>query len=158
MEAQELRIAKERRKLNNPRSTSLFEALMINARATTQTDALMEGIELPVEEMMDVAMVSAVTDYTIMETLNTIGLCEFNSISTGKLKESLMESASDLLKKTPKLMSLDEPGKKKKVRIGTKKFKIKKDKKLFSADTDSKGKKRKSGFTAKFSNAFRGRK
>lgn len=158
MEAQELRIAKERRRLNNPRSTSLFEALMINARATTQTDALMEGIELPVEEMMDVAMVSAVTDYTIMETLNTIGLCEFNSISTGKLKESLMESASDLLKKTPKLMSLDEPGKKKKVRIGTKKFKIKKDKKLFSADTDSKGKKRKSGFTAKFSNAFRGRK
>lgn len=158
MEAEELRIGRMVREINHPKNISLFEALMINARATTQTDALLEGIDIPVEEMMDVSMVSAVTDYTIMETLNTIGLCDFNSVTTSKLKESLMESAADLLKKTPKLMSLDEAGKKKKVRIGTKKFKINKDKKVLAADTDSKGKKRKSGFTAKFSNAFKGKK
>lgn len=154
-DAERYRISRIQRSLNDPKRTSLFEALMINARAVTKMDALLEGLNVSFSEMMDGAMVSAVVDYTVLETLSTVGLCEFNSISIGKLKDALLEGASELLKKDPKVMSLDETGKKKKVRIGTKKFKVKRGKEIFSAHTDSTGKRRKGGFKAKFANAFK---
>lgn len=149
-----LRIDNMRRKLNDINNVSLFEALMLNGRAIVYDGAVMEGVKCGMNDILNASMISAVTDYTVLETLNTMGLCNFTGRDVKTLKVALMEATNEITKKDKKIMSPDEEGKKKKVRIGTRKFKINNSKKIMSAGTDTKGKKRKGGFGAAFANAF----
>lgn len=149
-----MRIDNMRRELNDINNMSIFEALMLNNRAIVYDEAVMEGVECGPEDVMNASMISAVTDYTVLETLNTMGLCNFSGSDIRELKIALMEAANDITKKDKKIMSLDKEGKEKKVRIGTRKFKLDKGKKVMSAGTDTRGKKRKGGFGAAFAKAF----
>lgn len=65
--------------------SSLFECVMMsNTNELRKTASAMEAA-VPETKVMDVALQESVLVYTILETLNTLKLCEFNNINVNKL-------------------------------------------------------------------------
>lgn len=65
--------------------TSLFECMMMsNTNELRQSAATLES-HVSDKQIMDAALQETVLVYTIMETLNTLGLCKFNNTNVNKL-------------------------------------------------------------------------
>lgn len=106
---------KMERDLRRSHAGSVFEALLMFDRVGVEHDAIMEGTSVDLEQTMNAAMMEAIFQYTVIETMNTIGLYGFSSIDTANIRKALMEDMNAL--------SADKNNSTKKTRINTMKYK-----------------------------------
>lgn len=77
---------KRTRDSNKNAGGSLFECLMMKSTKETEEVIATEGVEVPWEQKMDMTFASAVLEYTILETLNTVGLYDFSHASVRSIE------------------------------------------------------------------------
>lgn len=106
---------KMERDLRRSHAGSVFEALLMFDRVGVEHDAIMEGTSVDLEQTMNAAMMEAIFQYTVIETMNTIGLYGFSSVDTANIRKALMEDMNAL--------SADKNNPTKKTRINTMKYK-----------------------------------
>lgn len=106
---------KMERDLRRSHAGSVFEALLMFDRVGVEHDAIMEGTSVDLEQTMNAAMMEAIFQYTVIETMNTIGLYGFSSVDTANIRKALMEDMNAL--------SADKNNSTKKTRINTMKYK-----------------------------------
>ena len=106
---------KMERDLRRSHAGSVFEALLMFDRVGVEHDAIMEGTSVDLEQTMNAAMMEAIFQYTVIETMNTIGLYNFSSVDTANIRKALMEDMNAL--------SADKNNSTKKTRINTMKYK-----------------------------------
>ena len=106
---------KMERDLRRSHAGSVFEALLMFDRVGVDHDAIMEGTSVDLEQTMNAAMMEAIFQYTVIETMNTIGLYGFSSVDTANIRKALMEDMNAL--------SADKNNSTKKTRINTMKYK-----------------------------------
>lgn len=115
---------KQNRLLNQNIGGTLFEALTINAMENCKTAAMESGLNVSDEDTEDAALIEALLNYTIFETLDTIGLYKFRIGDMNNLQRTLVRSVTEGI--NPFGAGKDKKGRKK-TRINTKKMKQKKD-------------------------------
>lgn len=106
---------KMERDLRRSHAGSVFEALLMFDRVGVEHDAIMEGTSVDLDQTMNAAMMEAIFQYTVIETMNTIGLYGFSSVDTANIRKALMEDMDAL--------SADKNNSTKKTRINTMKYK-----------------------------------
>ena len=106
---------KMERDLRRSHAGSVFEALLMFDRVGVEHDAIMEGTSVDLDQTMNAAMMEAIFQYTVIETMNTIGLYGFSSVDTANIRKALMEDMNAL--------SADKNNSTKKTRINTMKYK-----------------------------------
>lgn len=106
---------KMERDLRRSHAGSVFEAFLMFDRVGVEHDAIMEGASVNLEQTMNAAMMEAIFQYTVIETMNTIGLYGFSSVDTANIRKALMEDMNAL--------SADKNNPTKKTRINTMKYK-----------------------------------
>lgn len=106
---------KMERDLRRSHAGSVFEALLMFDRVGVEHDTIMEGTSVDLEQTMNAAMMEAIFQYTVIETMNTIGLYNFSSVDTANIRKALMEDMNAL--------SADKNNSTKKTRINTMKYK-----------------------------------
>ena len=74
-------------KLNKLTGTSLFECINMHSIKDVDNHIVTEGISVTNDEVMDAAFMESVLTYTILETLQTLKLYEFNNSTVKVLKE-----------------------------------------------------------------------
>ena len=124
----------QNRVLNRNIGGSLFEAMMIGTLAECSNVAMESASNLDESNIEDAALIETLLNYTVLETLDTLGIYKFGLSDVTNIKKAFMstvtEGASPLTKSdsvtgnTPKqVMGLgkDSTGKKK-IRINTRKM------------------------------------
>lgn len=116
--------AKKNQLLNQGIGSSLFEALTISAIQNCKTAAMESGMNVSDEDTEDAALIEALLNYTIFETLDTIGLYNFRIGDMRTLQRTLVHSVTE--GSSPFEKEKDKKGLNK-VRINTRKMKQKRD-------------------------------
>ena len=114
IQLEQLTIEKMERDLRKSHAGSVFEALVMFDRVGVEQDALMEGVSVDLDKTMNAAMLEAIMQYTVIETLNTMGVCNLTSVDTSSIRKALMEDMN--------VMSADKNNSSKKTRIYTMKY------------------------------------
>lgn len=90
-----LLIQKKSRALMNGIGGTLFEAMMIGNIVTNETAAMESSIDVDDEDVEDAALVETVLQYTVFETLSTLGLYKFKSNDIRNVKKDCMNSVTE---------------------------------------------------------------
>ena len=110
--------------LTNNIGGSLFEAMMIGCISTSAKSAMESSLNIGDEEVENAAMIESLLNYTILETLDTIGIYKFRTNDINSLRRTFVQSVSEGT--SPFQKKTDKKGLKT-VRINTRKMKQKKD-------------------------------
>lgn len=87
-ESFELRVARARRaKFNKNHASTLFESIMMHTLNNMNNAIVTEGIDASQNDKMSATFSTALYTYTILETLNTLGMYKFDRIATKKLTD-----------------------------------------------------------------------
>ena len=124
---EQLTMEKMERDLRKSHAGSVFEALVMFDRVGVEQDALMEGVSVDFDKTMNAAMLEAIMQYTVIETLNTMGVCNLSSVDTSSIRKALMEDMN--------VMSADRNNSSKKTRINTMKYKRNRDDKVVTQNS-----------------------
>ena len=127
IQLEQLTIEKMERDLRKSHAGSVFEALVMFDRVGVEQDALMEGVSVDFDKTMNAAMLEAIMQYTVIETLNTMGVCNLSSVDTSSIRKALMEDMN--------VMSADKNNSSKKTRINTMKYKRNRDDKVVAQNS-----------------------
>lgn len=127
IQLEQLTIEKMERDLRKSHAGSVFEALVMFDRVGVEQDALMEGVSVDLDKTMNAAMLEAIMQYTVIETLNTMGVCNLTSVDTSSIRKALMEDMN--------VMSADKNNSSKKTRINTMKYKRNRDDKVVAQNS-----------------------
>lgn len=127
IQLEQLTIEKMERDLRKSHAGSVFEALVMFDRVGVEQDALMEGVSVDLDKTMNAAMLEAIMQYTVIETLNTMGVCNLTSVNTSSIRKALMEDMN--------VMSADRNNSPKKTRINTMKYKRNRDDKVVTQNS-----------------------
>ena len=127
IQLEQLTIEKMERDLRKSHAGSVFEALVMFDRVGVEQDALMEGVSVDLDKTMNAAMLEAIMQYTVIETLNTMGVCNLTSVNTSSIRKALMEDMN--------VMSADKNNSSKKTRINTMKYKRNRDDKVVAQNS-----------------------
>lgn len=90
-----LLIQKKSRALMNGIGGTLFEAMMIGNIATNESAAMESSMDVDDEDVEDAALVETVLQYTVFETLSTLGLYKFKSNDIRNVKKACMNSVTE---------------------------------------------------------------
>lgn len=90
-----LLIQKKSRALMNGIGGTLFEAMMIGNIATNETAAMESSMGVDDEDVEDAALVETVLQYTVFETLSTLGLYKFKSNDIRNVKKDCINSVTE---------------------------------------------------------------
>ena len=127
IQLEQLTLEKMERDLRRSHAGSVFEALVMFDRVGVEQDALMEGVSVDLDKTMNAAMLEAIMQYTVIETLNTMGVCNLTSVDTSSIRKALMEDMN--------VMSADKNNSSKKTRINTMKYKRNRDDKVVAQNS-----------------------
>ena len=127
IQLEQLTMEKMERDLRKSHAGSVFEALVMFDRVGVEQDALMEGVSVDFDKTMNAAMLEAIMQYTVIETLNTMGVCSLTSVDTSSIRKALMEDMN--------VMSADKNNSSKKTRINTMKYKRNRDDKVVAQNS-----------------------
>ena len=127
IQLEQLTVEKMERDLRKSHAGSVFEALVMFDRVGVEQDALMEGVSVDFDKTMNAAMLEAIMQYTVIETLNTVGVCNMTSVDTSSIRKALMEDMN--------VMSADKNNSSKKTRINTMKYKRNRDDKVVAQNS-----------------------
>lgn len=127
IQLEQLTMEKMERDLRKSHAGSVFEALVMFDRVGVEQDALMEGVSVDLDKTMNAAMLEAIMQYTVIETLNTVGVCNLTSVDTSSIRKALMEDMN--------VMSADKNNSSKKTRINTMKYKRNRDDKVVAQNS-----------------------
>lgn len=127
IQLEQLAMEKMERDLRKSHAGSVFEALVMFDRVGVEQDALMEGVSVDLDKTMNAAMLEAIMQYTVIETLNTVGVCNLTSVDTSSIRKALMEDMN--------VMSADKNNSSKKTRINTMKYKRNRDDKVIAQNS-----------------------
>lgn len=127
IQLEQLTMEKMERDLRKSHAGSVFEALVMFDRVGVEQDALMEGVSVDFDKTMNAAMLEAIMQYTVIETLNTMGVCNLTSVDTSSIRKALMEDMN--------VMSADRNNSSKKTRINTMKYKRNRDDKVVTQNS-----------------------
>lgn len=134
--ALEQRVAeKNLRTLNNSIGSSVFESIMMASRIDVASDAVVENVQLEPKMLGDATLMEAITRYTVLETLNTLGIIHMSTDAAIALRKAYVAEVANQNGTTndPKIMSVDTMGGTKSTRINTQKFKRNNDRKVMSS-------------------------
>ena len=132
----EQRVAeKNLRTLNNSIGSSVFESIMMASRVDVSNDAVTENVQLGPKMLGDATLMEAITRYTVLETLNTLGIINMSTDAAIALRKAYVAEVAEQNNATSdsKIMSVDTAGGAKSTRINTQKFKRNNDKKIMSS-------------------------
>lgn len=126
-------LEKKARELNTSTGDSIFESMMLAARVSVERDAVLENVQMSPNQIGDAMMIEAITRYTVLETLNTMGIVSLSYADGTSLKKACMEEVTQT--GSTKVMSVDDSnGGAKTTRINTQKYKRNNDAKVMSAN------------------------
>lgn len=126
-------LEKKARELNTSTGDSIFESMMLAARVSVERDAVLENVQMSPNQIGDAMMIEAITRYTVLETLNTMGIVSLSYADGTALKKACMEEVTQT--GSTKVMSVDDSnGGAKTTRINTQKYKRNNDAKVMSAN------------------------
>ena len=134
--ALEQRVAeKNLRTLNNSIGSSVFESIMMASRVDVSNDAVTENVQLEPRMLGDATLIEAITRYTVLETLNTLGIINMSTDVAISLRKAYVAEVANQNNAVgdSKIMSADMAGGTKSTRINTQKFKRNNDKKIMSS-------------------------
>lgn len=134
--ALEQRVAeKNLRTLNNSIGSSVFESIMMASRVDVSNDAVTENVQLEPRMLGDATLMEAITRYTVLETLNTLGIINMSADVAVSLRKAYVAEVANQNNTVgdSKIMSVDMAGGTKSTRINTQKFKRNNDKKIMSS-------------------------
>lgn len=124
-------LEKKARELNTSTGNSIFESMMLAARVSVERDAVLENIQMSPNQIGDAMMIEAITRYTVLETLNTMGIVSLSYADGTALKKACLEEVAQT--GSTKVMSVDgSNGGAKTTRINTQKYKRNNDAKVMS--------------------------
>lgn len=112
---------KNMRDLNNTSAGSIFEAMMMFNRVGAESDAVIEGVTIDTDQVMHASLMESIAQYTVLETLHTMGIVNLTTVDTRNIRKAFMEDMNALS------AGNDSTGKKM-ARIGTTKYKRNTDK------------------------------
>ena len=125
-------LEKKARELNTSTGNSIFESMMLAARVSVERDAVLENVQMSPNQIGDAMMIEAITRYTVLETLNTMGIVSLSYADGTALKKACLEEVTQ--SDPNKIMSVDDSnGGTKTTRINTQKYKRNNDAKIMSA-------------------------
>jgi hypothetical protein len=126
-------LEKKARELNTSTGNSIFESMMLAARVSVERDAVLENVQMSPNQIGDAMMIEAITRYTVLETLNTMGIVSLSYADGTALKKACLEEVTQ--DGSTKVMSVDDSnGGAKTTRINTQKYKRNNDAKVMSAN------------------------
>ena len=126
-------LEKKARELNTSTGDSIFESMMLAARVSVEKDAVLENVQMSPNQIGDAMMIEAITRYTVLETLNTLGIVSLSYADGTALKKACLEEVTQ--GGSTKVMSVDDSnGGAKTTRINTQKYKRNNDAKVMSAN------------------------
>lgn len=126
-------LEKKARELNTSTGNSIFESMMLAARVSVERDAVLENVQMSPNQIGDAMMIEAITRYTVLETLNTMGIVSLSYADGTALKKACLEEVTQ--DGSTKVMSVDDSnGGVKTTRINTQKYKRNNDAKVMSAN------------------------
>lgn len=126
-------LEKKARELNTSTGNSIFESMMLAARVSVERDAVLENVQMSPNQIGDAMMIEAITRYTVLETLNTMGIVSLSYADGTALKKACLEEVTQT--GSNKIMSADDSnGGTKTTRINTQKYKRNNDAKVMSAN------------------------
>lgn len=128
IQLEQLTLEKMERDLRRSHAGSVFEALVMFDRVGVEQDALMEGVSVDFNKTMNAAMLEAIMQYTVIETLNTMGICKLSSVDTSNMRKALMEGMN--------VMSADKNNSSKTTRINTMRYKRNRDDKVIAQNSN----------------------
>lgn len=122
----------QNRLLNNSMGSSIFESLMMMNLSNTSKMVTEAGTDVSDDNVEDAALIESLLQYTVLETLDTLGIYKFRLMDINSLKKTCMNAVSEGTapvygesdKKTVGVGSDEKTGKKK-IRINTRKMKQK---------------------------------
>ena len=120
---------KNRRSLNNASAGSIFEAMMMFNRIGAESDAVIEGVDISIDQAMHASLMESIAQYTVLETLHTMGIINLTTVDTRTIRKAFMEDMNALS------AGNDSTGKKM-ARIGTTKYKRNTDKTVMTQHSD----------------------
>ena len=74
-------------KINKLTGTTLFECIVMHSIKDVDNHIVTEGVSATNDEIMDAAFMESVLTYTVLETLQTLKLYDFNNSTVRVLKE-----------------------------------------------------------------------
>ena len=126
-------LEKKARELNTSTGNSIFESMMLAARVSVERDAVLENVQMSPNQIGDAMMIEAIARYTVLETLNTMGIVSLSYADGTALKKACLEEVTQ--SDPNKIMSVDDSnGGAKTTRINTQKYKRNNDAKVMSAN------------------------
>ena len=126
-------LEKKTRELNTNTGNSIFESMLLAARVSVERDAVLENVQMSPSQLGDAMMIEAITRYTVLETLNTMGIVSLTYADGNALKKACLEEVTQ--SDPNKVMSVDNSsGGAKTTRINTQKYKRNNDAKVMSAN------------------------
>lgn len=126
-------LEKKARDLNTSTGNSIFESMMLAARVSVERDAVLENVQMSPNQIGDAMMIEAITRYTVLETLNTMGIVSLSYADGTALKKACLEEVVQT--GSTKVMSVDDSNcGAKTTRINTQKYKRNNDAKVMSAN------------------------
>lgn len=126
-------LEKKARELNTNTGNSIFESMMLAAHVSVERDAVLENVQMSPSQLGDAMMIEAITRYTVLETLNTMGIVSLTYADGNALKKACLEEVTQ--SDPNKVMSVDNSnGGAKTTRINTQKYKRNNDAKVMSAN------------------------
>lgn len=126
-------LEKKARELNTSTGNSIFESMLLAARVSVERDAVLENVQMSPNQIGDAMMIEAINRYTVLETLNTMGIVSLSYADGTALKKACLEEVTQT--GSNKIMSADDStGGAKTTRINTQKYKRNNDAKVMSAN------------------------
>jgi hypothetical protein len=117
-------IKKYNRVINHGIGGRVFEAIMLGNLSHCDRTVMESGMSISSEQVENAALIETILDYTVFETLDSIGLYKFRMGDMDKVKSDFMRCVTEDLNPLSTDSSVDNGGRKK-IRINTKLLKTK---------------------------------
>ena len=124
------------RDINRNSGNTLFESMMIINTQATINQSVLESSDMTDADLMSAALLQTVFEYTVLETMSTLGLYQFTGSDVAKIRRTILEAVNSPLAGNVDMKSSEKTaGGMKKIRINTKKMKTNKDNRIMSANS-----------------------
>lgn len=124
------------RDINRNSGNTLFESMMIINTQAAINQSVLESSDMTDADLMSAALLQTVFEYTVLETMSTLGLYQFTGSDVAKIRRTILEAVNSPLAGNVDVKSSEKTaGGMKKIRINTKKMKTNKDNRIMSANS-----------------------
>ena len=124
------------RDINRNSGNTLFESMMIINTQAAINQSVLESSDMTDTDLMSAALLQTVFEYTVLETMSTLGLYQFTGSDVAKIRRTILEAVNSPLAGNVDMKSSEKTaGGMKKIRINTKKMKTNKDNRIMSANS-----------------------